>query len=189
MKGFLITVVLTLAAVLGLGWYTDQTVKQGIGSLAGMVGMSGLVGEAGPAGGVDEAAMIAAAEALDQKFLEAFNSGNGEALAALYWNSPDVVSYPPDTMAVRGRAEIGVATAATAAAMPGAKIELTESHQFVVGDAVVGHGTFRMSMTGPDGEPMEILGRFTDVKAERDGAWVYLVDHASVPMPAPDAPM
>ena len=40
-------------------------------------------------------------------------------------------------------------------------------------------------MTGPDGEPLQMEGRYTDAKAERDGKWVYLVDHASVPIPPP----
>jgi len=28
-------------------------------------------------------------------------------------------------------------------------------------------------------------GRYTDVKAKRDGRWVYLLDHASAPIPPP----
>ena len=34
----------------------------------------------------------------------------------------------------------------------------------------------------------EILGRFTDVKGQRDGKWVYLMDHGSVPLMPPPAP-
>jgi len=28
-------------------------------------------------------------------------------------------------------------------------------------------------------------GRFSDVKAVRDGKWVYVMDHASIPVPPP----
>ena len=41
---------------------------------------------------------------------------------------------------------------------------------------------------GPDGTPIEVHGRYTDVKAERDGRWVYLVDHGSVPTSAQEPP-
>jgi hypothetical protein len=34
---------------------------------------------------------------------------------------------------------------------------------------------------------MELDGRFTDVKTQRDGKWVYILDHASAPMPGPPA--
>jgi len=41
-------------------------------------------------------------------------------------------------------------------------------------------------MTGPEGKPFEMTGRYTDVKALRDGKWVYITDHASVPAVAPE---
>ena len=34
---------------------------------------------------------------------------------------------------------------------------------------------------------VEAMGRYTDVKAQRDGKWVYIIDHASVPLPPPSA--
>jgi ketosteroid isomerase-like protein len=135
----------------------------------------------------DPQVMIAAANALDRAFVEAFNEGDAEALSGLYWNSPDVVSFPPDTLQVRGIEAIKTGTLRTMGAMKGAKVELTEIHQMPAGDVVIGWGLFRMSMPAPDGTTVEIEGRFTDVKALRNGRWVYLVDHASVPMPPPAA--
>lgn len=32
-----------------------------------------------------------------------------------------------------------------------------------------------------------MMGRYTDIKAERDGKWVYIMDHASMPLPPPSA--
>lgn len=191
MKAVMMIVLLTLAAVLGAGWYTDMTVKQGAGVLAERVGIPipGLTGSAEPMEATDDAALIEAANALDQQFVDAFNAGDADALGALFWDSPDVFSYPPDSMQARGIDAIRAGWAQSLEATPGATLELTESNHFVVGDAVVGHGTFSMTVAGPDDEPMTILGRYTDVKAERDGRWVYLVDHGSVPMPPPpDAP-
>jgi len=132
----------------------------------------------------DTAAMLAAATALDEQFEAAYNAYDAEAVSALYWNSPDAVSFPPDVMVAKGidaiRAGMGEGMAAMQAAA--AKLEITEAHHLVVGDAVASWGMWKMTMTGPDGAPMEITGRFSDLKAERDGKWVYLMDHASVPM-------
>jgi ketosteroid isomerase-like protein len=73
--------------------------------------------------------------------------------------------------------------------MKGAKLELTEVNYKAVGDVVLGWGTWRMQMTMPGGEVMKLTGRYSDVKAKRDGKWVYIMDHASVPLaPPPDSP-
>jgi uncharacterized protein (TIGR02246 family) len=129
--------------------------------------------------------MIAAAKALDAAFFKAFNAGDAEGVAATYWRSPDVVSFPPDTMELRGWDAIKAAFPATFQAMAGAKLELLDSHYMVAGEFVITWGKWRMTMPGPDGKPMSTEGRYTDVKAKRDGKWVYIHDHASAPMGPP----
>lgn len=126
--------------------------------------------------------MIAAARALDQEFVAAFNRGDAEALSRLNWNSPDAVLFPVGALEARGMSAIRQANAAMLAALPGARIELIESHQMPAGDVVIGWGKWRLTYTGPDGRPAEMIGRHTDVKAQRDGRWVYLLDHVSVPL-------
>lgn len=155
-------------------------------ALTTVVAVLGFVGACAqavpPAPAPDTDAMVAAADALDQSFLEAFNRGDAAAIAELYWNDPAVVSFPPDSLIARGVPAIQEANGNFFAAMQGAALELTESHQIPVGEAVIGWGLFKITMPVPDGAPMELVGRYTDVKAERDGKWVYLVDHASVPV-------
>lgn len=133
--------------------------------------------------GSDEA-MIVGADALDADFVAAFNGGDVEAMNALYWNNPDVVVFPPDAMQARGFAAVAEANRSMLAAMPGATLELTEHHQMLAGNVVIGWGLWQISMPGPQGTPTQLRGRYSDVKGERDGKWVYLVDHASVPLPA-----
>lgn len=129
----------------------------------------------------DPQALIAAAEELDNRFLAAVNSGDPDAIAACY--ADDAVTMPPDAMMANGKASIRESFSQMLASMPGVRLEMIESHHNVVGDAVVGYGLFRLVMPGPDGTELPMEGRFTDVKAERDGQWVYLVDHASIPLP------
>lgn len=133
--------------------------------------------------------MIAAADALDDAFVAAFNAGDADAMTALFWNDPDVMSFPPDALVVRGFEEVGAANAAFVAGTQGSTLELTERHQLPIGEAVLGYGLFTLTMPATDGgEPTEIVGRYTDLKAQRDGSWVYLVDHASVPPPGEPEP-
>lgn len=132
----------------------------------------------------DPQAMVTAADALDQRFLAAFNSANVDSMAATYWNSPDVVSVPPGGQLMRGFEAIRSSLPAAFQETPGARLELIDMKNRAEGDVVIGSGTWRLTMTGPDGQPVVINGYYTDVKAERDGKWVYIVDHASVATPA-----
>lgn len=133
------------------------------------------------------AQMVAGAKALDAAFLKAFNAGDVEGVAATYWKSPDVVSMPPDAMVLRGWEAIRDGFQTMVKEMPGAKLELTDPHYTVNGELVITWGLWRITMPGPDGKPVSIEGRYSDVKAKRDGKWVYILDHASAPLPPPPA--
>jgi ketosteroid isomerase-like protein len=142
--------------------------------------------------------MIAAARALDQRFVKAMSAGDVDGMVALYWDSPDVVSFPPDVMEARGIPAIREALAKTAEGMKGGTLELYDDRYSVAGEVVLTTGRWRFTMELPGGAPpMVVEGRYTDAKAERGGKWVYLWDHASVPVsppqdpaaaPAPEAP-
>ena len=141
-----------------------------------------------PPPGPTDAEKLAAAEALDQRFLDAFNKGDADALAATYWNSSRLVSFAPDGMGTTGWEASRAGAVEMFKAMTGAKLENLTHHNDVHGDAVLGWGTFRMTVPTPGG-PQVIEGRYTDVKMMHDGKWVYVMDHASVPLPpAPPAP-
>ena len=71
--------------------------------------------------------------------------------------------------------------------MPGAKLEFLNMRNEAHGDVVLGWGTWRITM-GPAESPQVFEGRYSDVKAMHDGKWVYVMDHASVPLPPPPAP-
>jgi ketosteroid isomerase-like protein len=126
--------------------------------------------------------MVQAANALDERFAAAMSAGDVEATSACYWNSTELIGFFPGEMVARGHGEVRAGIDEMFAAMPGLKIELFESRNVPLGDAVAGCGLFRISLPGPDGEMIEIEGRYLDVKAERDGQWVYIMDHASVPL-------
>jgi ketosteroid isomerase-like protein len=127
--------------------------------------------------------MIGAANALDQQFMDAFNKGDVNAVMALYWNSPDLAFYPPDAMGLRGWTASNAAMTGTFTSRPGAKLEILESRNDVEGTVVLGSGRWKLTIPAAKGPAAVVEGRYTDVKAQKDGRWVYLVDHASVPLP------
>ena len=127
--------------------------------------------------------MIAASKDIKSRFVAAFNARDAEAVSALYWNSPDTVLLPPDTMKVQGWEAIHSTFGAMFAAMPPGTLELNDTHEIVVADAVASWGLFKLTLTMPDGTTLVQDGRFSDVISMRDGKWVYLMDHASMPSP------
>ena len=129
--------------------------------------------------------LITAAEELDSLFIVAFNNGDADAMMKLYWNSPDLRAYFPTEMQLNGYDAVKAAYMKDFSTNKGAKLEYTSSSNVPFGDGVVGHGIFRITMPMEGGEPMVFEGRFTEVKAMKDGKMVVTVDHASVPMMMP----
>ncbi len=142
----------------------------------------------GPSGDSPEQ-MIAAARAVDDKFVEAYNNGDVDAVMETYWNNPGVVLYDPGALEIRGWDAIKMSMAETFSSMPGGRMEFTEKNEMVAGDMVIGWGRWRWTGEMPDGSSMSMDGRYTDVKAKRDGKWVYIIDHASAPLPPPPSEM
>ena len=148
---------------------------------------AGLVGCGGAASGASPETMIAAAKALDQQFTTAFNKGDLDGVMATYDHGPDVVLFAPDELEVRGWDSIRKGMQQVLANAPGARLELVSPQYRAAGDVVIGWGTFRLITASPGKGTVETMGRYTDVKAQREGKWVYIVDHASVPLPPPSA--
>lgn len=133
----------------------------------------------------DTEAMIAAADEMDQKFFDAYNNKDLETIKELYWNSPDLVSYPPGEMELKGYDAVIESFRKDFEDNFDGRIEIISLVNRPIGDVVYGTGTWRFIMQAPDGSEIEIEGRYLDIKAERDGKWVYIADHASIPLPPP----
>lgn len=131
--------------------------------------------------------LLSAANELDSLFLVAFNNGDAEAIMKLHWNSPDLRAYPPGEMQVNGYEAVKASYIRDFAASKDARLEYTNANNIPFGDGVVGFGTFRWTMPMEGSEPMVFDGRYTEVKAMRDGKMVIIIDHTSMPMPPPPA--
>jgi len=126
--------------------------------------------------------MLAAADDLDRRFVEAFSHGDLDGVMACYSRSPETVLQPPDTMIVRGWDAIRADYEAFFGSKPDVQLVLSDHRNRVEGDVVVGCGEWSLAAGEGANAPVIVRGRYLDVKGVRDGKWVYLYDCASVPM-------
>lgn len=153
-----------------------------------LLALLGLIISCAPQG-ENEEQMLKDAKALDQKFVEAYNNSDVDGVMETYWNSPDLVSYPPGDMEENGWDDVKKGIKQFFNSVKDINLILTDMNYKAAGDVVISWGTWTMTMPDGNGGRMEMKGRYTDVKAKRDGKWVYIMDHASVPLPPPsDSP-
>ncbi len=129
--------------------------------------------------------LIASANELDSLFLVAFNNGDAEAIMKLHWNSPNLRAYPPGEMQVNGFDAVKAGYVRDFASSKGATLQYTNTNNIPFADGVVGHGTFRWTLPMEGGSPMVFDGRYSEVKAMKEGKMVIILDHTSMPMPPP----
>jgi ketosteroid isomerase-like protein len=63
---------------------------------------------------------------------------------------------------------------------------LSDTHYETHGDTGIARGQFTLTLVPKaGGEPIQLKGRFVEVCRKIGGKWLYVIDHASVPMPPP----
>jgi uncharacterized protein (TIGR02246 family) len=132
----------------------------------------------------DETVIRASAPA----WAEAYNAGDAEKLAAMYWE--DAVLQPPGAKAATGRAAIRefLAGDSAAARAAGLAINIPEAGTVdVSGDLAYEAGTF--SVRDASGATVD-TGKYIGVFQKRDGKWLYIRDtwNSDNPPPPPAEP-
>lgn len=120
----------------------------------------------GPSHG--EAGSRKAIEAAVQRYVEASNQGDAEALASLY--ADDAVLLPPDHEPVRGRAAIGEFW------RQGTDEGLEVSTLTVEVDGNLGYLVGRYNLPATDEEPADSGKYVMCLKRQRDGVWKLTAD-------------
>jgi uncharacterized protein (TIGR02246 family) len=130
-------------------------------------------------------AAVTPAKALDDRFLKAFNANDVEAIVACY--ADDAVIYPPDTFMARGKPAIRQSWQEFLSQFRISQARISDASYLDMGTRSVGWGVVEFTMTPTaGGEPMPMKARFTSVYEKRAGRWVFVSDHASLPMSAPN---
>ena len=121
------------------------------------------------------------AKIVDDAWVKAATAGDVDALVALY--APDAVLYAPDSMEARGTAAIRAAYEGLVGANTITNAAITSTYQ-TSGDLSSGWGTATLTLTPKaGGAPQTMTVRVTAVAKKVNGKWLYIADHASVPMP------
>jgi uncharacterized protein (TIGR02246 family) len=114
------------------------------------------------------------AEACDRMFEEHLNAGDTEGLVALY--EPDAALVNQDGSLARGAAAIRAALAGFVAMKPSIRMHVVKTVR-VGDDLAVLYNDWALSAAGPDGTPVEMVGKAIEVvRRQVDGTWRFAVD-------------
>ena len=112
-------------------------------------------------------------EELDRLFSEALNSGNLDALVALY--EPQATLTPEPGQVVTGAQAIREALSAFVALKPTLTLEVKTLAK--TGDIALTSAKWALSGTGPDGNQTTMSGYSVEVsRRQPDGSWLFVID-------------
>lgn len=121
-------------------------------------------------------------EALQNAFVEALRNNDADGLAACYADS--AINFPVGELLGRGPDSVRLTWTEFFSAYTVKDIRLSENELVKFGDTAAAWGVFTMTVIPAGGtEPVEMVGRYTDVAKNFDGKWLYIADHASIPAP------
>jgi uncharacterized protein (TIGR02246 family) len=124
------------------------------------------------------------AKTLDSAWIKAFKAGDADAMSKLY--ATDATLYMPDEMEAKGREAIKASFAKFLEANTVQEMTLTYNPLYSSGNLSISSGRFTMTVVPKaGGAPQTMEGRFSSVAMRKGGKWMYVVDHASIPVPPP----
>jgi len=123
------------------------------------------------------------ARIVDDAWLKAIQANDLDAVVATY--AEDATMYPPDEMEAKGKEEIRENYSILLGANTVQEVKMLDRHYRTAGDVSVGWGRVTLVLKPKSGdEPVSLDVRFSAIAVKRGGKWLYLVDHASAPLPS-----
>ncbi len=124
-------------------------------------------------------------QALQDAFMAALRANDVQGLADCY--TSDAVNFPVGTLVGSGPESVIESWSGFFAAYTVVDASLSDTHMEIHGDTAVAWGLFTiMAEPAEGGDAVEMKGRYMDVARNMDGTWLYVADHASMPLPAPE---
>jgi uncharacterized protein (TIGR02246 family) len=123
---------------------------------------------------------------LDAAWVKAAKAGDVEGLVKLY--APTAVTYMPDEMKAKGTDEIRASFQKFLGSSTVTQMTLSPEFDTTSGNLAASSGTFSMTVTPKGGGAAQTMqGRYSSIAVRKGGKWMYVSDHASVPIPAEPA--
>jgi len=123
-------------------------------------------------------------QALQEGFLDAMRANDADAMAACY--TADATNFGLATMVGTGPDAVRADWSEFFKNYTVMSVELRDKHVEISGDLATAWGLFTLTASPVGGgEPVVMEGRYTDVSKNFDGKWLYVADHASMPLPPP----
>jgi ketosteroid isomerase-like protein len=124
-------------------------------------------------------------QALQDAFMAGVITNNADVIAACY--TDDAINFTLDRMMGIGPESARASWGGFFEAYEVVKAQLSETHLEVHGDTAIAWGLFMIvAIPREGGEAVEFLGRYMDVARNIGGRWLYVADHASMPLPPAD---
>lgn len=125
-------------------------------------------------------------EALQEAFMAALRGNDAAALAACY--SKDAVNFPVDSLVGMGPDSVRQSWAGFFSVYEVVEAGLSQKHLEIHGETAIAWGLFTiMARPIAGGEATQMNGRYMDVARSFNGQWLYVADHASMPIPDAEA--
>jgi len=122
-------------------------------------------------------------QALQETFMKALRANDADGLAVCY--TEDATNFPVDSLAGVGPDSVRASWSGFFETYRVTDARLSEQHLEELGDTAVAWGLFTIvAEPAGGGEPVEMVGRYMDVAKRIDRQWLYVADHASMPLPA-----
>jgi uncharacterized protein (TIGR02246 family) len=112
-------------------------------------------------------------EELDDLFATALNSGDLDALVALY--EPRAILFLQPGQSAAGTTAIREGLSVLLSTKP--KMLLKPKTIALTGDIALTSASWEVTRTGPDGAPVTVVGRSAEVsRRQADGTWLFVID-------------
>ena len=121
---------------------------------------------------------LRANQELDQRFCDAMSKMDIEQVMTCFWDSPDFIFVGTDGTVVLGADGLRKSVEDWFAQCESLRLVIDEVRHVPVADSVFAVGTATYTIGGKDASVQTLTERWTDVRRQIDGRWIYVLDHA-----------